>query len=166
MKLSKKVNKVYLLLGSNIGDTLQKINLAKKLIEKHIGICKASSSIYLTKAWGREEQSDFLNQVIEIETLFSALDCLQKILAIENMMGRIRTVKNAPRIIDIDILFYNNEIINKQSLVVPHPEIQNRRFVLTPLNEISPSFVHPLLKKSIHTLLTICIDPLPVKILS
>jgi 2-amino-4-hydroxy-6-hydroxymethyldihydropteridine diphosphokinase len=75
----------------------------------------------------------------------------------------VRTVKNAPRIIDIDILFFNKEIIHHPDLVAPHPEIQNRRFVLIPLNEIAPQFIHPVLNKTVHELLTLCKDPLNVK---
>jgi 2-amino-4-hydroxy-6-hydroxymethyldihydropteridine diphosphokinase len=78
-------------------------------------------------------------------------------------MGRIRTVKNAPRTIDIDILFFNNEIINRSDLIVPHPEIQNRRFVLIPINEIAPQMIHPVLNKTIEQLLLQCPDQLAVK---
>ena len=85
------------------------------------------------------------------------------ILAIEKKMGRIRTLKNAPRIIDIDILFFNKEIIAQPNLVIPHPQIQNRRFVLIPLNELSANFIHPVLQKTIHQLLRVCPDKLAVK---
>jgi 2-amino-4-hydroxy-6-hydroxymethyldihydropteridine diphosphokinase len=85
------------------------------------------------------------------------------VLEIENKMGRVRTVKNAPRTIDIDILFFNKEIITTKDLVVPHPEIQNRRFVLVPLNELSPNFIHPVLQQNIHQLLTGCSDMLEVR---
>jgi 2-amino-4-hydroxy-6-hydroxymethyldihydropteridine diphosphokinase len=88
---------------------------------------------------------------------------MQTILTIEKKMGRVRTVKNAPRIIDIDILFFSKEIINLPALTVPHPQIQNRRFVLIPLNQLSPNLKHPLLKKTIHQLLVHCPDKLNVK---
>jgi 2-amino-4-hydroxy-6-hydroxymethyldihydropteridine diphosphokinase len=101
--------------------------------------------------------------VIEIATHLDATETLKEILSIEKNMGRIRTVKNAPRIIDIDILFFNNEIINRSDLIVPHPEIPNRRFVLTPLNEIAPKMIHPLLNKTIEQLLLKCPDQLAVK---
>lgn len=145
-----------------MGDRLKNIILSCRLIEQYIGLIKQKSSIYQTAAWGIEEQPYFLNQVLLVETISSASDCLEKILLIENIMGRIRTEKNAPRIIDIDILFYNHDQIATKSLTIPHPEIQNRRFVLTPLNEIAPSFIHPVLQKSITDLLVICQDPLSV----
>jgi 2-amino-4-hydroxy-6-hydroxymethyldihydropteridine diphosphokinase len=88
---------------------------------------------------------------------------MKTILLIEKKMGRIRTLKNAPRNIDIDILFFNRETCNTRDLIIPHPEIQNRRFVLTPLNELSPGLVHPLLKKTVHQLLINCADTLDVK---
>jgi len=88
---------------------------------------------------------------------------MQTILKIEKKMGRIRTIKNAPRIIDIDILFFNKEIINEAELTVPHPQIQNRRFVLVPLNQLSPNLKHPLLNKTVHQLLINCPDELNVK---
>ena len=94
---------------------------------------------------------------------FNPDEILDKILSIEKSMGRIRTVKNAPRIIDIDILFYEKEIINEKDLIIPHPLIQERKFVLTPLNELSPNFIHPVFKKNIHELLRNCKDKLPVQ---
>ena len=93
----------------------------------------------------------------------SAEKNLSVILAIEEKMGRVRTEKNAPRIIDIDILFFNDDIINQKHLVVPHPEIQNRRFVLVPLNELSPNYIHPLFNKTIYQLLSECHDELNVR---
>jgi 2-amino-4-hydroxy-6-hydroxymethyldihydropteridine diphosphokinase len=101
--------------------------------------------------------------VIEVATPLDAAETLEIILSIEKNMGRIRTIKNAPRIIDIDILFFNNEIINQSDLIVPHPEIQNRRFVLTPLYEIAPQMIHPVLNKTIEQLLSQCPDQLAVK---
>ena len=157
------MNKIYLLLGSNIGNTAQQLIKAKKNIEKKIGGIIRQSSIYQTAAWGKTDQPDFLNQVIIAETKLSAQESMQAILSIEKEMGRIRTIKNAPRIIDIDILFFNKEIINQTNLIIPHPEIQNRRFVLVPLNELSPNLKHPILQKNIHQLLKICPDKLDVK---
>ncbi|MEO7536374.1 MAG: 2-amino-4-hydroxy-6-hydroxymethyldihydropteridine diphosphokinase, partial [Ferruginibacter sp.] len=122
-----------------------------------------SSGIYRTAAWGNTDQPDFLNQVIIADTKLNASETLQQILSIEKLMGRIRTTRNAPRTIDIDILFFNKEIISEKNLTVPHPEIPNRRFVLVPLNELSPDLRHPVLNKSIHVLLAECADPLNVK---
>lgn len=158
-------NTVYLLIGANIGDRMRNLQQSKKLIGQHLGRIIINSSIYQTAAWGNNDQPDFLNQVLIVNTLLSAEECLQNILAIENMMGRIRTEKNAPRIIDIDILFYNNIILNIPGLIIPHPEIQNRRFVLMPLNEISSSFIHPVLNKTIKSVLTACKDQLEVRMI-
>jgi 2-amino-4-hydroxy-6-hydroxymethyldihydropteridine diphosphokinase len=156
------MNIAYLLLGSNMGNSLQLLSKAKKNIEKNVGCITRSSNIYITAAWGNTQQPDFLNQVIIVHTLLTAAQTLQHILGIETAMGRIRTVQNAPRIIDIDILFFNKEIINTPILKVPHPQITNRKFVLIPLNELSPNFKHPVLQQNIHQLLSICTDSLNV----
>lgn len=158
-----KMNKTYLLLGSNMGNRQQKMLQAIKHIERLIGKVIRQSNLYQTAAWGKTNQPDFLNQVIVVETNLSATETMQTILAIEEKLGRIRTVKNASRTIDIDILFFNKEIINQKDLSVPHPEIPNRRFVLVPLNELSPNMKHPVLNKTIHQLLEICPDKLDVK---
>ena len=134
-----------------------------KIIEKKIGTVCRQSRLYSTAAWGDINQPDFLNQVIVVETTLTADSTLQTILSIEEEMGRVRSYKNAPRIIDIDILFFNKEIIRGKNLVIPHPEIPNRRFVLVPLNELSPGFVHPVLQQTIHQLLKDCSDKLSVQ---
>lgn len=157
------MNKTYFLLGSNMGNSKIQLLKAVGLIEKKIGSVIRQSSLYSTAAWGNTNQPDFLNQVIVVETKRTAVETMQHILAIEKKMGRVRTVKNAPRIIDIDILFFNKEIIDNTDLQVPHPQIQNRRFVLTPLNELSPNFKHPALKKTVHYLFIHCPDKLNVK---
>lgn len=157
------MNNAYLLLGSNMGKSREQLQNSIKHIEKNIGPVIRSSALYATAAWGKTDQPEFLNQIIIIETQLTAAETLKSILAIEKIMGRVRTVKNAPRIIDIDILFFNKEIIQQKDLIIPHPEIQNRRFVLIPLNEISPRFIHPVLNKPIHQLLLICPDRLNVK---
>ena len=157
------MNKTYLLLGSNMGNSKKQLSRAIQRIEKEIGSLIRQSGLYLTAAWGKTDQPDFLNQVIIVETKLTAMDTMQNILAIEKKMGRIRTKKNAPRIIDIDILFFNKEITQQAELTLPHPEIQNRRFVLIPLNELSANFIHPVCNKTIHHLLRICPDKLAVK---
>ena len=157
------MNKTYLLLGSNMGNSKIQLRKAISLIEKKIGTIIRRSSLYSTAAWGNSSQPDFLNPVIVVETKYTAGKTMQAILAIEEKMGRVRTVKNAPRIIDIDILFFNKEIIDQAGLNVPHPQIQNRRFVLTPLNELSPNLKHPVLKRSVHHLFIHCPDKLNVK---
>jgi len=157
------MNKTYLLLGSNMGNSQLQLTRAINNISKQIGIVIKQSKLYITSAWGNTNQPDFLNQVIVVETKLSSIQTMQTILTIEKQMGRLRTVKNAPRLIDIDILYFNKEVVDSKLLRLPHPEIQNRRFVLIPLNELSPNFLHPLSGKSNHQLLKDCNDELNVK---
>jgi 2-amino-4-hydroxy-6-hydroxymethyldihydropteridine diphosphokinase len=157
------MNKTYLLLGSNMGDSKQQLSKAISLIEKEIGKMTRHSGLYKTAAWGKTDQPDFLNQIIIVTTKLSPSQTMHTILNIEKKMGRLRTQKNAPRIIDIDILFFNREVINENHLTVPHPQLQNRRFVLVPLNELSPNLKHPVLDKTVHQLLIHCADNLNVK---
>lgn len=157
------MNTLYLLLGSNMGDSKKRLSDAKKMIEKNIGKIVTASSIYRTAAWGKEDQPDFLNQIVVATSKLSANDVLNTIFSIEKEMGRIRTFKNAARAIDIDILYFNDDIINTESLTVPHSQMQNRKFVLTPLVEIAPDLVHPLLRKSTVELMNSCTDKLNVQ---
>ncbi len=157
------MNKFFLITGGNIGDRKKNLEIAANNIEENIGNIVKSSSIYETEAWGYSDQPAFYNQIHIIKSKFAAQEVMNKILEIEKKMGRIRTIKNAARIIDIDILFFNNEIINNSTLTIPHKEISNRRFVLMPLYELSPHFIHPVLKMNIKELLSICQDPLEVK---
>lgn len=157
------MNLTYLLIGGNIGEREDNLIRARLFIEKQIGKIISVSSIYETASWGIKEQPDFLNQVLLIRTKFTAEKIMQVILSIENKMGRVRTQKNASRIIDIDILFFNDEIISRENLTIPHPEIQNRKFALTPLNEIASHLVHPVFKQSIKNLLSTSKDKLEVK---
>lgn len=157
------MNKVYLLLGSNLNNPKENLLTAQGFIFEKLGSITRLSSLYQTGAWGNTEQPDFINQVIVVDTKYPALQCIDIILAIEQSMGRVRTTKNAPRLIDIDILYFNKEIINLPHLVVPHPAIQLRKFVLIPLNELSPHFVHPVFNQNNHQLLKKCEDQLNVK---
>jgi 2-amino-4-hydroxy-6-hydroxymethyldihydropteridine diphosphokinase len=157
------MNKLYLLLGSNMGNSRHKLATAQKHLAKKLGSIQRQSGLYQTAAWGNTNQPDFLNQVIVLQTQFDANTCMKRILEIEHSMGRIRTKKNAPRIIDIDILYFNKEMISLPNLQVPHPAIQDRRFVLIPLNALSPNFIHPVLGKTNHALLLECADSLDVK---
>ncbi|MEO8108406.1 MAG: 2-amino-4-hydroxy-6-hydroxymethyldihydropteridine diphosphokinase [Ginsengibacter sp.] len=157
------MNIIYVLVGGNMGNRRINLETALSWLEKEIGNVNASSLIYETEAWGNNDQPDFYNQVHIIHTRLSAEEAMKYILDIEEKMGRVRTIKNAARIIDIDILFFNAAIINEPGLTVPHPEIANRRFVLVPLDELSPGFVHPILHKTIHELLSTCKDELEVK---
>lgn len=148
---------IYLLLGSNLGDRLKNLSDAKA----GIGSVIKESPIYITAAWGKEDQPEFYNQAIQVQTRLSPEELLRKVLAIESEMGRIRKERWGERLIDIDILFYNDAVIDKDFLRVPHPEIQNRRFALAPLNDIAPSMLHPTINKTIGQLLEECPDPLP-----
>ena len=160
------MNKAYLLTGGNEGDRFLHMKQARANIEHICGQLLQVSSLYETAPWGKLDQADFINQVLLINTAFSPQALLKAILSIEEKGGRKRTIKNAPRTIDIDILFYNNLILEEPGLSIPHPRIADRRFVLEPLNEISPELIHPVLKKSIHQLLQECRDELGVKKLS
>ena len=157
------MNTIYLLLGSNLKNPEQQLSFARKHIGAEIGKIIKASSLYATAAWGNTNQPDFLNQVVIVQSDFSTVNTMETILTIEENMGRIRTQKNAPREIDIDILFFNNDVINLPELVVPHPLLQERKFVLIPLNEIAPDFKHPILLKTTKELLEMCTDSLDVQ---
>lgn len=159
------MNKIFLITGGNIGDRKKNLETAAMLIEKKIGKIIQSSKIYETDAWGITDQNSFYNQVHIVESMFSAFEVMKKILKIEEKMGRVRTIKNAARVIDIDILFFNDDIVNEQNLTIPHPQIINRRFVLMPLDEIAPTMIHPVFQKNIHAILLMCKDGLNVKAL-
>lgn len=160
------MNTVILITGGNMGDRKKNLETAAELIKKQIGKIIKSSGIYQTDAWGNTDQPAFYNQVHHVESKLPAEKIIQIILKIEEKMGRIRTIKNAARIIDIDILFFNNEIIDQPDLIIPHPEIINRRFVLIPLTELVPAMIHPVYKKTMKQLLSTCKDPLKVVSLS
>jgi 2-amino-4-hydroxy-6-hydroxymethyldihydropteridine diphosphokinase len=157
------MNKTYLLTGGNEGDRYLHMQQAQANIELICGHIIQVSSLYETAPWGKSDQADFLNQVLMVETNLSPQVLMKAIFSIEEKGGRKRTVKNAPRTIDIDILFYNQLILDEPGLYIPHPRIADRRFVLEPLNEISPGYIHPLLEKTIHQLLLECTDQLAVK---
>ncbi len=157
------MNKAYLLTGGNEGDRFLHMQQARANIEHICGRILQVSSLYETAPWGKTDQPDFLNQVLHIETILGPEELLRAILSIEELGGRKRTFKNAPRTIDIDILFYDNLVLEKKGLTIPHPRIADRRFVLEPMNEISPEFIHPVMGKTIRQLLMECRDELGVK---
>jgi 2-amino-4-hydroxy-6-hydroxymethyldihydropteridine diphosphokinase len=142
---------VFLSLGSNIGDKEEHIRKALTLLAN---ICKVrrTSHLYLTEPVGYTEQDWFLNCVVEVETDVDPKKLLSSIKSIERKLGRKKTVKNGPRIIDIDILFYGDCVVNTKNLVIPHPLLQERLFVLQPMMDLNPGFVHPVLKKTIQEL--------------
>jgi 2-amino-4-hydroxy-6-hydroxymethyldihydropteridine diphosphokinase len=154
---------VYLLLGSNLGDRRSFLRQAIRYIETEIVPIVKFSSIYETQSWGKTDLPDYLNQVVMLQTAMPAQTILQKILEIEIILGRRREEKWGARTVDIDILFYGDQIINEPGLQVPHPELHNRRFTLEPLNEISPQFKHPVFKKTTSELINALNDNLIVK---
>ncbi|MCC5928836.1 MAG: 2-amino-4-hydroxy-6-hydroxymethyldihydropteridine diphosphokinase [Cyclobacteriaceae bacterium] len=154
---------IYLILGSNLGDKLAMLSAAKILISHKAGPVVKTSRIYKTAAWGIEDQPHFYNQVLEIETMLNPEFLLKTILDIEKELGRKRIKKWQERIIDIDILYYHDIILNTKHLTIPHPFIKNRRFVLEPMTEIAPTFIHPVIGLSQAELLQACIDPLVVE---
>jgi len=154
---------VFLLLGSNLGDREAYLKKAIDLIETELGVAVKKTSVYETEAWGKTDEPNYLNQVVQVDTTLSARQVLEKILQIEIRMGRVRERKWGSRIIDIDILFYGQHMINEPGLIVPHPELHNRRFTLEPLSEIVPDLEHPVLKKSIFQLKSELKDNLIVK---
>lgn len=157
------MNTTYVLLGGNLGDRLQNLELAVSLMEQRVGATAKKSAIYVTKAWGKEEQPDFYNQVVCLKTELKPQELLNTLLRIEEEMGRVRHEKWAERMIDLDILFYNSDIIDTETLQVPHPHLQDRRFVLVPLCEIAEELTHPVYHKTAKQLLNECKDPLEVK---
>jgi 2-amino-4-hydroxy-6-hydroxymethyldihydropteridine diphosphokinase len=153
---------IYLSLGTNLGDREQNLFRACELLTHKSIIIKKASSIYQTAAWGKTDQPDFYNQVIEVDTDLNPYFLLKKLNRIESEMGRVRIEKWGERLIDIDILYYNEEIISDKYLHIPHPEIQNRKFILEPLVEIASAAVHPVSSKSQSELYQLLDDNLSV----
>lgn len=153
---------IFLLLGSNEGDRMSHLErAADAIVQLPVSVIR-KSQIYQTAAWGLEDQPDFYNQVLQVNTELDPFELLSRLQQIEQGLGRVRTQKWGPRIIDIDILLYNDEIINESRLQIPHPGIPSRRFTLVPLNEIAPKLFHPKEKKTIERLLKECQDTLGV----
>ncbi|MCD4768840.1 MAG: 2-amino-4-hydroxy-6-hydroxymethyldihydropteridine diphosphokinase [Bacteroidales bacterium] len=145
---------VYLGLGSNMGDRVKNLTLAVSLINQHLGTVFAESGIYKSEPWGFESSNEFLNKVVGIRTNLDPEALLKSVLSIEDKMGRIREGEGySDRIIDIDILLYDDLIVNEDHLVIPHSLMHERIFVLEPLTEIAPDLVHPLFLKSMSQLL-------------
>ncbi len=155
-------NTAFLLTGGNIGDTKTYLRKAQKAIETKCGPVILQSSLFQSAAWGIKNQPPFINQCLVVRTKLSAPALLQAILQIEKQLGREREVRYGPRTIDIDIIFFNNEIIIQPGLQVPHPQMQHRRFVLQCINDVAPQMKHPQLHKTITQLLAECTDPLEV----
>jgi 2-amino-4-hydroxy-6-hydroxymethyldihydropteridine diphosphokinase len=156
-------DRIFISLGSNLGQREQHLAQARQQISREIGPIVTSSSLYETAAWGKLNQPAFINQVLEIQTLIQPEDLLNKIMELEQAQGRVRHERWGARTIDIDILFYGDKQINTSALTIPHPQLQSRMFVLAPLGEIAPDFMHPVLQKTISQLLDECPDELEVK---
>lgn len=154
---------VYLLLGSNLGDREGKVEEAARMIARTIGNIEKRSGLYQTASWGNTNQPDFINQVLLVRTGLSAREVLTEALEIEIQLGRIRHEKWGSRIIDIDILFYDNAVIEEPDLQVPHPHLHERAFALIPLQEIAPELLHPVFKKTVNQLVAGLADSLLVK---
>lgn len=147
------MNRVYIAFGSNIGDRYAAIEEAFRLIEvNHMKIIK-KSEVYETEPYGYKDQPSFINGALLAETELNCREVLERLLKIEAELGRVRLIRWGPRIIDLDIIFFNDEIYDEEDLKVPHPDMQNRDFVLKPLKDICPDYVHPLLKKSVAQML-------------
>ena len=158
---------IYLLLGSNEGERLRQLKSAIYYLTLHLARGPVlRSSVYETAAWGLEEQPPFLNMAIRMNTVHPPEDVLTAVHQIEQSFGRQRVVKWGQRTLDIDILFYGDRIIDQPELIIPHPQIQQRRFALAPMVEIAPSLMHPVLERTMTELLADCKDPLPVQVFS
>jgi len=156
--------KLYILLGGNLGDKQKVFSEARERLSLQVGTITNQSAIYETEPWGFESDDIFWNQVHEISTSLSPEEVLLQTQQIEHELGRIRKANQYDsRIIDIDILFYGDQIIKTENLVVPHPRIQERKFALVPLSEIAPELIHPIFLKSIKQILVECTDPLRVE---
>jgi 2-amino-4-hydroxy-6-hydroxymethyldihydropteridine diphosphokinase len=156
--------KIYLGLGSNRGDRLAFLKSALAAIAKlDRTFVDAVSSVYETEPVGKKDQGEFFNAVAEIESTLSPQDLLREVKKIEQDLGRKDRIRWGPREIDIDILYYDDLVLNDESLQIPHGEVLNRRFALIPLNEIAPGFVDPVRKLSIGDLLKFCPDTCTVR---
>jgi len=155
---------VFLLLGANLGEREATLAKATDLISKRIAPVMSQSHLYETAPWGVADQPAFLNQVISIETILTPEELLSQTLEIEKQLGRERRLRWGARVIDIDMLYYSDLILDTENLHLPHPRLHQRRFTLVPLAEIAPDFVHPILRKTNQELLNECTDDSQVSV--
>ncbi|WP_028298065.1 2-amino-4-hydroxy-6-hydroxymethyldihydropteridine diphosphokinase [Olivibacter sitiensis] len=161
------MHQVFLLLGANLGDRCATLEKARTAIDNEVGTIIKKSYLYETQAWGTqgEEQPSYLNQVLELTTLLGPEQLLETTMHIEDKLGRTRKKKWESRLIDIDILFYDDLMMQSDTLTIPHPLLHKRKFTLMPLVEIAPDLVHPKFRKNITQLLCLLDDDLEVRML-
>jgi 2-amino-4-hydroxy-6-hydroxymethyldihydropteridine diphosphokinase len=155
---SSKLNRVFIALGSNLGDRLLYLQQALDKIDKRLGPIVRCSSLYESAAWGDRDQQDFYNAMCEIHTEITPLNLLGELQSMEKELGKSKTRIWGPRTLDLDIIYYGQKIIVEKDLIIPHPNMYLRNFVLQPLAEIAPEFIHPLMKKKTKSLLRECPD--------
>ncbi len=151
--------KVFFTIGGNLGDRESCLRETRTMISERIGKIEKQSSIYESEPWGFSSDTNFLNQVLVVDTSLSTAALMLEISYIETRMGRIRSGQGyASRTVDVDILFYDHQIMLTHDLTIPHKQMHKRKFVLTPLDEIAPDFIHPLFSLTVHELLVTCTD--------
>lgn len=159
------MNDLLIGLGSNQGNRTANLALAHRLLSRNVGIVSKESPVYQTEPWGVADQAAYYNQVLWIKTVFSLEDAFRKCQIIEQKMGRQREEQWGPRIIDVDVLYYNQEQVHTEALTVPHRHLHERRFVLQPLSDIAPDYQHPVFQKNTTELLAACTDELAIEVL-
>jgi 2-amino-4-hydroxy-6-hydroxymethyldihydropteridine diphosphokinase len=148
----KPTEPIFIALGTNLGDRAGNLQTAKDALAPRVIVVR-ESSIYITPPWGYTDQSDFYNQVIEVRTSLAPVPLLRYLKAIEKQMGRVTLFRNGPRVIDLDILFYGERIVDVGDLQIPHPRLAGRAFVLVPLAELAPDLVHPVSQAPVNQML-------------